>query len=128
MPSNHLNFCRPLLLPPIFLSIRVFSNELALHIRWLKCWSLSLSPSNEYSGLISFRTDWFDVLAVQFQDPQESSPALQFESISSLALSLVSAPALTSLHDYWKGFEAYKEWNWIQRYLILVSELILTVL
>ena len=68
MPSNHLILCRPLILPPsIFPSIRVFSNELALHIRWTKYWSLSFSinPSNEYSGLISFRIDWFDLLAVQ---------------------------------------------------------------
>ena len=65
MPSNHLILCHPLLLPPgIVPSIRVFSNESALHHRWAKDWSfsLSISPSNEYSGLISFRTDWFDVL------------------------------------------------------------------
>ena len=68
MPSNHLILCRPLLLlPSIFRSIRVFSNELALCIRWPKYWgfSFSISPSNEYSGLISFRTDWFGLLAVQ---------------------------------------------------------------
>ena len=67
MPSNHLVLCRLLLLPSIFPSIRVFSNELALHIRWSKYWSFSfsISPSNEYSGLISFRIDWLDLLAVQ---------------------------------------------------------------
>ena len=68
MPSNHLILCHPLLLPPsIFPSIRGFSNESALHIRWPKYWSFSfsISPSNEYSGLISFRIDWFNVLAVQ---------------------------------------------------------------
>ena len=68
MPSNHLILCRPLfLLPSIFPSIRVFSNESALHIRWPKYWnfSFSISLSNEYSGLISFRMDWFDLLAVQ---------------------------------------------------------------
>ena len=68
MPSNHLILCRPLLLlPSIFPSIRVFSNESALHIRWPKYWSfgLNISPSNEYSGLISFRMDWLDLLAVQ---------------------------------------------------------------
>ena len=66
MPSNHLILCRPLLLlPSIFPSIRVFSNELALYIRWPKYWSFSISPSNEYSGLMSFRIDWFDLLAVQ---------------------------------------------------------------
>ena len=65
MPSNHLILCRPLLLPSIFASFRVFSSELALRIRWPKYWSFSISPSNEYSGLISFRSDWFDLLAVQ---------------------------------------------------------------
>ena len=66
MPSNHLIFCCPLfLLPSVFSSIRVFSSLSALCIRWPKCWSFSISPSNEYSGLISFRVDWFDLLAVQ---------------------------------------------------------------
>ena len=68
MPSNHLILCQPLLLlPSIFPSIRVFSNESVLHIRWPKYWSFSfnISPSNEYSGLNSLRTDWFDLLAVQ---------------------------------------------------------------
>ena len=68
MPSNHLILCRPLLLLPwIFPSIRVFSNESVLRIRWPKCWSFSfsISPSNEYSGLISFRLDWLDLLAIQ---------------------------------------------------------------
>ena len=66
MPSNHLTVCCPLLLlPSIFPNIRVFSSESALRIRWPKYWSFSISPSNEYSGLISFRIDWFDLLAVQ---------------------------------------------------------------
>ena len=66
IPSNHLILCHPfLLLPSIFPSIRVFSNELALCIRWPKYWSFSISPSNEYSGLIFFRTGWLDLLAVQ---------------------------------------------------------------
>ena len=80
MPSKHLILCRPLLLlPSIFLSIRVFSNESVLHIRWPKYWSFSfsISPSNEYSGLISFRIDCVDLLAVQ------GTPALQFQSINS---------------------------------------------
>ena len=101
MPSNHLILCHPLLfLPSIFPSIRVFSNELALHIRWPKYWSFSfsISPSNEHSGLISFRIDWFD-LAVQ----KESSSTPQFESISSSALSLLYGPTLTSIHNYWKN-------------------------
>ena len=67
MPSNHLILCHPLLLPSIFPSIRVFSNESVLSIRWPKCWSFSfsISPSKKYSGLISFRMDWLDLLAVQ---------------------------------------------------------------
>ena len=68
MPSNHLILCHPLLLPPsIFPSIRIFSNESVLHIRWPEYWSFSfsISPSNNYSGLISFRIDWLDLLAVQ---------------------------------------------------------------
>ena len=67
MPSNHLTLCRPLLLPAIFPSIRVFSDESALRIRWPKYWSfsLSISPSKEHSGLVSFRMDWLDLLAVQ---------------------------------------------------------------
>ena len=67
MPSNHLILCRSLLPPSVFLSIRVFSKESVLHIRWPKNWSFSfsISPSNEYSGLISFRMDWLDLLAVQ---------------------------------------------------------------
>ena len=102
--SNHLILCHPLLLlPSIFLSIRVFSNESALLIRRPKYWSFSftISPSNEYSGLISFRIDWLDLLSVQ--GTQKSSPALQFESINSLALSLVYGPTLTSIHVYWKN-------------------------
>ena len=67
MPPNHLNFCHPLLLPSIFPSIRVFSNEPVLRIRWPNYWSFSfnISPSNEHSGLISFRMDWLDLLAIQ---------------------------------------------------------------
>ena len=99
MPSNHLVFCRPLLLPSIFPRIRAFSNELALHIRWPKYWSFnfSLSPSNEYSGLFSIRIYSFDLLAVK--GSQESSAAPQFEGINSLALSLLNCPSLTSIHD-----------------------------
>ena len=67
MPSNHRILCRPLLLPSIFPSIRVFSNELVIHLRWPKYWSFSfnISPSNQHPGLISFRMDWMDLLAVQ---------------------------------------------------------------
>ena len=104
MPSNHLILCHPLLLPPtIFSSIRVFSNESALHIRWPKYWSFTfkISPSNEYSGLISFRNDWLDLLAVQ--GTQESSPTPQFKSINSSALCFLHSPTLTSIRDHWKN-------------------------
>ena len=91
MPSNHLILCRLLLLPSIFPSIRGFSSESALHIRWPKysSFSFSISPSNEYSGLISFKIDWFDLLVVQ-ETFQESSPAPQLKGINSLALSLLA--------------------------------------
>ena len=104
MPSNHLFLCHPLLLLlSIFPSIRVFSNESVLCIRWPKNWSFSfsISPSSEYSGLISFRMDWLDLLAVQ--EAQESSPTPQFKSINSSALSFLYSPTLTSIHDYWKN-------------------------
>ena len=100
MPSNHLILCCPLLLPPsIFPSIRVFTNESVLHIRWPKYWSIS--PSSEYSGLISFRMDWLDLLAIQ--RTQESSPTPQFKSINSSTLSFLYSPTLTSIHDHWKN-------------------------
>ena len=104
MPSNYLILCCPLLLLlSVFPSIRIFSNESVLHIRWPKYWSFSfsISPSNEYSGLISFRMDWLDLLAVQ--KTQESSSTPQFKSINSSALSLLYSPTLTSIHDYWKN-------------------------
>ena len=99
MPSNHFILCRPFfLLPSIFPSIGVFSNESALHIRWPKSWSfnLSISPSYECSGLNSLRIDWFDLQSPR--DTQESSPA-QFKSIHSLIFSLFYGPSLTSIHD-----------------------------
>ena len=102
--SNHLIFCHPLLLlPSIFSSIRVFSNESVLHIRWPEYRSFSISPSSEYSGLISFRIDWFDLLAVHRTLQHHSSPTSQFESISSSVLSLLYSPTLTSIHDYWEN-------------------------
>ena len=104
MPSNRLVLCCPLLLlPSIFLSIRIFSSESVLCFRWPKYWSFSFSiiPSNEYSGLISFRMDWFDLLAVK--GFQESSPTPQFKIINSSALSFLYSPTLTSIRDYWKN-------------------------
>ena len=116
MPSSHLFLCHPLLLlPSSFPSIRIFSNESALRIRWPKYWScsFSISPSNEYSRLISFRIDWFDLHAVQ--GTLESSPTPQFESINSLALSLLYGPTLTPVHDYRKNHSFdYMDlyWQW----------------
>ena len=105
MPSNHLILYRPLLLPPsIFPSIRVFSSEVALPIRWPKYWnfSFSISLSSEYSGLISFRIDLASSPCSP-RDSEESPATPQFKSISSLALNLLYGPILTSIHDYWKN-------------------------
>ena len=104
MPSNHLILCRPLLsLPSIFPSIRVFSNESALLIRWPKYWSFSfnISPFNEHPGLISFMMDLLDLLAVQ----GTLKSLLQHHSskASSLALSFLYSPSLTSIHNHWKN-------------------------
>ena len=104
MLSNHLILSRPLLLLPlIFRSIRVFSVSQLFVSSGPKYWSFnfSISPSNEHSGLICLRIDWFDLLAVQ--GTLESSLAPQFESISSSALSLPYGPTLTSIHNYWKN-------------------------
>ena len=103
MSSSHLILCHPLfLLPPIPPSIRVFSNESTLRIRWPKYWSFSFSiiPSKEHPGLI-FRMDWLDLLAVQ--GTLKSSPTPQFKSINSLVLSFLHSPTLTSIHDHWKN-------------------------
>ena len=104
MPSNHLIFsCPLLLLPSIFPSIRVFSNELALRIRWPKyrSFNFTIRPSNDHSELISFRINWCDLLAVQ----GTFNRLLQHHSssINSLAFRLLYGPTLTSIHDYWKN-------------------------
>ena len=95
--------------PPAFnlSSIRAFSNESVLRIRWPKYWSLcfSISPSNEYSGLISLRMGWFGLICCS-RDSQESSPTPQFKSINSLALSFLYSPNLTAIHDYWKNYNS----------------------
>ena len=102
MPTNHLILCRPLLLlPSILTSIRVFPNEPVLCIRWPKYWSFSISPSSEYSGLISFRMDWLDLLAVQ--GTLESSPTPQFKRMNPSALSFLYSPTLISIHNHWKN-------------------------
>ena len=104
MPSNHLILCCPLLLPPsIFPSIRVYSNESVLCIRCPKDWSFSfsISPSSEYSGLISFRIDWLDLLAVQ--GTLKSLFQHHSSKTSSLTLSFLYGPTLTPIHDYWKN-------------------------
>ena len=101
MPSNHLILCRPLLLPSIFSSIRGFSNESVLHIRWPKYWnfSFSISPSTEFQGYFPLGLTGLNLCCPM--NSQESSPAPQFESINSLALCLLHGPALTSTYDYW---------------------------
>ena len=105
MLSNHLILRHLLLLlPSIFPSIRVFSNEAALCIRWPNYWSFSfsISPSNEYSGLISFRVDWFDLLASKGLSSIFSNTAVQKHCNSSV-LSFLYSPAFTFIHDYWKN-------------------------
>ena len=95
MLSNHLILCCPLLLlPSVFPNIRVFTDQLAVCIRWPKYWNFSISPSNEYSELISFKIGW---------DSQESSLAPQFKSVSSSVLNFLYGLTLTSIHDYWKN-------------------------
>jgi len=104
MPSNHLILCRPLFpLPSIFPSIEVFSNESALHFRWPKFWSFSfsLSPSNEYLGLIYFRIDWFDLLVVQVT--LKSLLQNHNSEHQLFGAQLFYGPVLTSVHDYWKN-------------------------
>jgi len=105
MPSNYLILCRPLLLlPSVFPRIRVFSSESALCIRWPKYWSpsFSISLSNEYSGLISFRIDWFDLLAVQ-GTPKNLLQHHTSKASILWALSLLYGLTLTSIHDYWEN-------------------------
>ena len=105
IPPNYLILCCPLLLlPSVFPGIRVFSNESVLCIRWPKYWSFnfSISPSNEYSGLTSFRMNWLDLFAVQgtLKNLLQKS---QLKSINSLVLNFLYSSNLTSIHDYWKN-------------------------
>ena len=97
-----LTLCCPLFLPSIFPSIRVFSNESALHIRWPKDWSFSIRPSSEYSGLVSFRIDWLDLLALQ----GILKSLLQHHSSKASILwhsAFFCSPTLTTIRDYWKN-------------------------
>ena len=103
IPSNHLILCHPLLLlPSVFPSIRIFSNEWALHIRWPKYWSSALSSALLINIQGLFPLGLTGPIPCCSRDSQESSPAPQFKSISSLVFSLLYGPTLTSIHDYWK--------------------------
>ena len=154
MPSNHLILCRPLLLlPSIFPSIRVFSNESVLRIRWTKYWSFSfnISLSNEYSGLISFRMDWLDLLAVQgtlkslLQHHSSKASILQRSAFFTVQLSrkcvqqlnsfiytyVLFGPTFTSTHDYWKNYTLTR-WTFVGIVMSLLfnklSRLVITFL
>ena len=122
MPSNHLILCCPLLLPSIFPSIRVISKESVLCIRWPKYWrfSFSISTSHEYTGLISFRMEWLDLLAVQ--GTLKSFPTSQFKSINSLVLSFPYSSTLTSIHDYWKNHIALTRWTTVSKVMSLLFD------
>ena len=120
MPSNHLILCHPLLLQPsLFPSRRVFSNESVLRIRWPKHWSFSfsISPSNEYSGLICFRMDWLEILAVQ----KTLKSLLQHHrsKASNLRHSAFFIVQLTSIHDYWKN-QRFDQMNLCQQLMSLL--------
>ena len=119
MPSNHLILCHPLLLPSIFPSIRVFSNESALCIRWPKYWSFSfnISPSNEHSGLISFRMDWLDLCAAQ--GTLRSLLNTTVQNINSSVLRFVYSPNLTFIHDPGKTM-ALTRWTFVGKVMSLL--------
>ena len=121
-PSNHLILCRPLLLlPSIIPSIRVFSNELALHIRWPKYWSFSISLSNEYSWLISFRIDWFDLLAVQ-----GTLKSLQHHSLKSSILWCSAFFTVQLLHPYMTIGKtiALTTWTFVDKVMSLLCNML----
>ena len=134
MPSNHLILCHPLLLlPSIFPSIRVFSNESVLCIRWPKDWSFSfnISPSSEHSGLISLRMDWLVGSPCSPRDSQESSPVRQLKSVHSSAFTFLYSPTLTSIPGYWKTI-ALTRWTLASKVMSLLlnmlSRLVITFL
>ena len=121
MSSNHLILCRPLLLPSIFPSIRVFCNKSVLHIMWPKYWSFSfsISPSNEYSGLISFTIDWFDLLAVQGILKSLLNTTVKKSSV----LRLLYGPTVTSAHDYWKN-HSLTRWTFVSKMLFMLFSIL----
>ena len=119
MPSNHLILCQPLLLlPSIFPSVRIFSIESVLHIKWPKCWSFSITPSNEYSGLVSFRMDWFDLFVVQgtlkslLQHHSSKASVLQ---CSTFFIVQLSHPYMTTGKTI-----ALTRWNFVRRVMSLL--------
>ena len=125
IPSSHLILCRPLLLLlSIFPSIRVFSNESALCIRWPKYWSFSfnISPSNEHPGLISFR-DGLVGSPCSPRDSQEPSPTPQFKSINCLVPSFLYSPTLTSIHDHYNSI-ALTRWNFVDKVMPLLFNML----
>ena len=123
VPSNHLILCRPLLPPSVFPRVRVFSNESVLRIRWTKNWSFSfnISPSNEYSGFISFKMDWLDPLTVQGRS-QESK--IRLKSLNSLVLSFLYSPTRTSIHDYWKKPELWLDRSFVGKVMSLLFNML----
>ena len=131
MPSNHLILYRPLLLlPSIFPSIRVFSKESVLHIRWPKYWSFSFSinPSNEYSGLISFRMDWFDLLAVQgtfkslFQHHSSKASILRHSAFFRVLIVQLSQPYMTTVKTI-----ALTGWTFVGKVMSLVFNMLFII-
>ena len=123
MPSNRLILCHSLqLLPPIFRSIRVFPKESVLHIRWPKCWSFSISPSKEYSGLISFRMDWLDLLVVQ----GTLKSLLQHHRSKALILWLSAFFMVQPLHLYMTTGKtiALTRWNFVDKVMSLLFNML----
>ena len=119
MPSNHLILCQPLLLlPSIFPSVRIFSIESVLHIKWPKCWSFSITPSNEYSGLISFRMDWFDLFVVQ----ETLKSLLQHHSSKASVLQCSTFFIVQLSHPYMTTGKtiALTRWNFVRRVMSLL--------
>ena len=125
MPSSHVILCHPLLLlPPIPPSIRVFSNESTIRMRWPKYWSFSFSiiHSKELPALIFFRMDWLVLLAVQGA-LKSFFPALQFKSISSSTLSFLHSPTLISIHDYWEN-KTLTRWTFVGKVMSLLLKML----